>query len=183
MTGVLFDRPYVVEGVDEQLAQEGLKERCQVAPGDFFQAVPAGADAYLLKYVIHDWDDERSLAILKNCRRAMTNDAKLLLVETIVPEPGTPHYPRLQDLEMLVIAGAQERTVQRFLRLLLWAIQPLWFGSALASGYRAIKAPELRVHIGRRRRPGAHSGASGRLDVRPRGHRGRGGSHSRQNLY
>ena len=118
MTGVLFDRPYVVEGVHEQLAQEGLTERCEVVPGDFFQAVPAGANAYLLKYVIHDWDDERSLAILRNCRRAMTNDARLVLVETIVPAPGKPHYAKLQDLEMLVVAGAQERTVDEYSRLL-----------------------------------------------------------------
>ena len=87
-------------------------------PGDFFQAVPAGANAYLLKYVIHDWDDERSLAILRNCRRAMTNDARLVLVETIVPAPGKPHYAKLQDLEMLVVAGAQERTVDEYSRLL-----------------------------------------------------------------
>ncbi len=118
MNGVLLDRADVVKGVQGQLAQEGLAERCEVVPGDFFQAVPAGANAYLLKYVIHDWDDERSLTILKNCRRAMKNDARLLLVETIVPAPGTPHYAKLQDLEMLVLTGAQERTVDEYSHIL-----------------------------------------------------------------
>jgi hypothetical protein len=118
MKGILFDRPDAVEGVQAQLVTDGLAERCEVVAGDFFQAVPAGADAYVLKYVIHDWDDERGLAILENCRRAMTNDAKLLLVETIVPLPGESHYAKLQDLEMMVIAGSQERTVDEYSRLL-----------------------------------------------------------------
>lgn len=118
MTGVLFDRPDVVEGIHEQLAQEGLTERCEVVPGDFFEAVPAGADAYLLKYLTHDWDDERSLAILRNCRQAMKSDARLLLVETVVPAPGEAHLAKLQDLEMLVVAGGQERTVDEYSRLL-----------------------------------------------------------------
>ncbi len=118
MTGLLFDRPDAVEGVAAQLGKDGLAERCEVVPGDFFRAVPAGADMYLLKYVIHDWDDERSLAILRNCRRAMTSDARLVLVETVVPPPGEPHFAKLQDLEMLVIAGSQERTVDEYARLL-----------------------------------------------------------------
>lgn len=118
MTGVLFDRPDAVEGVQTQLSEDGIAKRCEVVPGDFFQAVPPGADAYLLKYVIHDWDDERSLAILRNCRRSMTNDARLLLIETIVPAPGESHFAKLQDLEMMVIVGAQERTVEEYTRLL-----------------------------------------------------------------
>lgn len=118
MTGLLFDRPDAVEGVQAQLAQDGLAARCEVVAGDFFQAVPAGADVYLLKYVIHDWDDERAVAILENCRRAMTSDARLVLVETVVPPPGEPHFAKLQDLEMMVIAGSQERTVDEYARLL-----------------------------------------------------------------
>jgi ubiquinone/menaquinone biosynthesis C-methylase UbiE len=116
--GILFDLPYVLEGAQENLAHEGLTERCEVVPGDLFQGVPAGADTYMLKYVIHDWDDERSTAILKNCRRAMTEDARLLLIETVVPAPGEPHYAKLQDLEMLVATGSQERTVEEYSSLL-----------------------------------------------------------------
>lgn len=118
MTGVLFDRPDAVEGIHVQLADDGIAERCEVVSGDFFRAVPAGADAYLLSSVIHDWDDERSLAILRNCRRAMTNDARLLLVETVVPAPGESHFAKLQDLEMMVIVGSQERTLDEYSHLL-----------------------------------------------------------------
>jgi len=118
MTGLLFDRPDTVEGVGPGLEAHGLAERCEIVGGDFFSFVPAGADVYLLKYIIHDWDDERSLAILKNCRQAMKDDARLLLVETVVPLPGESHPAKLQDLEMLVITGSQERTVAEYSRLL-----------------------------------------------------------------
>lgn len=118
MKGVLFDRPEALEGAPAKLAAHGLSERCDVVPGDFFQAVPAGADAYLLKQVIHDWSDEQSLRILESCRRAMTDDARLLLVETVVPPPGEPHFAKLQDLEMMVVAEAQERTADEYARLL-----------------------------------------------------------------
>ncbi len=118
MKGVLFDRPDALEGIEAQLRKDGLADRCEIVPGDFFESVPSGADAYLLKYVIHDWNDERSVAILRNCRRAMPGDAKLLLVETIVPEPGVPHFAKLQDLEMMVVVGSQERTVDEYSRLL-----------------------------------------------------------------
>ncbi len=118
MTGILFDRPDAFEGVEARLREDGLAERCEVVPGDFFRSVPGGADVYLLKYVIHDWDDERSLAILKSCRQAMKKDARLLLVETVVPPPGEPHYAKLQDLEMMVVVGSQERTVEEYSRLL-----------------------------------------------------------------
>ena len=117
-SGALFDLPQVEEGVQDNLVQEGLADRCEVVAGDFFETVPSGANAYVLKYVIHDWDDERSLAILKNCRRQMTDDARLLLIETVVPGPGEPHYAKLQDLEMLVLAGAQERTTEEYSSLL-----------------------------------------------------------------
>jgi hypothetical protein len=73
MTGILFDRPDAVEGVEERLREDGLTERCEVVAGDFFRCVPPGADAYLLKYVIHDWDDERSVAIFSPARSRATN--------------------------------------------------------------------------------------------------------------
>jgi len=116
--GVLLDRPGAADGVDALVAQDGLAGRCKVVAGDFFESVPVGADAYLLKYVIHDWDDERSVAILKNCRRAMSANAKLLLIETVVPPPGEPHFAKLQDLEMMVLSGSRERTVDEYSRLL-----------------------------------------------------------------
>lgn len=118
MSGLLFDRPDAVEGVAARLAADGLAARCEVLAGDFFESVPAGADAYLLKYVIHDWDDARSLAILANCRRAMAEGSRLLLVETVVPPPGEAHYAKLQDLEMMVVTGSQERTLDEYAHLL-----------------------------------------------------------------
>jgi SAM-dependent methyltransferase len=118
MTGILFDRPDALDGAEARLREDGLRARCEIAAGDFFQSVPSGADAYLLKYVIHDWDDERSLAILENCRRAMRTDARLLLVETVVPPPGESHFAKLQDLDMMIVTGSQERTVEEYTRLL-----------------------------------------------------------------
>lgn len=72
--GLLFDMPHVVEGAKGQIEAAGLAERCMVAGGDFLTAVPSGGDAYILSEVIHDWDDERSLTILKNCHRAMNQE-------------------------------------------------------------------------------------------------------------
>lgn len=118
MTGVLFDRPDAVEGVEARLREDGLADRCTVVAGDFFESVPSGADACLMKYVIHDWDDERSLAILRTCRRAMGAGARLLLVETVVTPPGEPHFAKLHDLDMMVAAGSQERTVEEYDHLL-----------------------------------------------------------------
>ncbi len=115
--GILFDQPQVVEGALSIIASEGLTLRCEVAGGDFFQAVPPGGDAYILKSVIHDWDDEHSIMILKNCRRAMTKEARLLLVETVVPATSEPHYAKYNDLEALVLLGSQERTLEEYATL------------------------------------------------------------------
>jgi hypothetical protein len=116
--GIVFDQPHVVAGARSRIAREALTPRCDVVAGDFFQAVPHGGDAYILKSIIHDWDDEQSVAILTNCRQAMTAEARLLVVETVVPPPGEAHYAKYQDLEMLVMLGSQERTVEEYTALL-----------------------------------------------------------------
>ncbi len=85
--------------------------------GDFFKSVPHGGDAYILKWIIHDWDDERSLAILKNCRRAMGRGSKLLLFENVIG-PDSPPLNAFADLNMLVMTGGKERTAEEF-RVLL----------------------------------------------------------------
>jgi len=115
--GVLFDQPQVVEGARSHLANNGLMHRCEIIEGDFLQSIPRGNDAYILKYILHDWDDDRCLTILNNCRRAMTFDARLLVVEAVVPAPGEPHYAKYQDLEMLLLFGSQERTVEEYTAL------------------------------------------------------------------
>jgi hypothetical protein len=121
--GILFDRPHVVAGVKPTLMAEGVADRCTVVGGDFFAEVPHGADAYILKYVIHDWDDGRALAILARCRAAMTASATLLLIELVLPEPfeaGPAAIPTARvDLQMLVLApGGRERSASQFGRLL-----------------------------------------------------------------
>jgi hypothetical protein len=114
LRGLLFDTPQVIAGAPGLLEAEGVAERCELASGDFFQSVPAGADAYLMKHIIHDWDDERALAILRNCHRAMPETGKLLLVEMVVPPGNEPHFAKIQDLEMLLSPGGLERTEEEF---------------------------------------------------------------------
>ena len=115
--GLLFDVPQVIEGALERLEAEGVAERCELVPGDFFRGVPEGADAYLMKHIIHDWDDARALAILKNCHRAMPETGKLLLVEMVVPPGNEPHFAKIQDLEMMLSPGGLERTAEEFRQL------------------------------------------------------------------
>jgi SAM-dependent methyltransferase len=111
LRGILFDRPEVVEAAKRQLDAAGLQDRCGVLAGNFFEAVPPGGDAYALKKVIHDWDDERAIAILRNCHRAMPTGGRLLLVEPVVPLGNEPSFAKLLDLLMLVwTPGGKERT-------------------------------------------------------------------------
>jgi ubiquinone/menaquinone biosynthesis C-methylase UbiE len=120
MKGVLFDAPSVAEGAQTRIEAEGIADRCEVVSGDFFQSVPAGGDAYILKWIIHDWNDERSITILRNCYRAMTENGKLLLVEAVVPRGSEPHFSKFIDLNMLVMTGGRERTEDEY-RILLEA--------------------------------------------------------------
>ncbi|WP_409434383.1 methyltransferase [Mycobacterium sp. SMC-14] len=114
--GVLFDLPQVVAGADATVAD--VASRCDIQGGSFFSSVPAGGDTYLLKTVIHDWDDEQSLAILRNVRAAIAPGGKVLLFEMVLPEGAPAHLGLLLDLEMLVAAGGQERTRQEYAELL-----------------------------------------------------------------
>ena len=113
-TGVLFDMPHAIAKAREHLAGRGLDARCEFVTGDFFVAVPADADLYVLKSVIHDWSDERARAILGSCRRAMRPGARVLIVERLLPErlEHSAEHEALarSDLHMLVALGAQERT-------------------------------------------------------------------------
>lgn len=117
MKGILFDLPNVVEGAKKRIEAEGLSDRCEAVAGSFFESVPEGADAYIMKWIIHDWDDERSIAILKNVRRAMAQGGKLLLVEAVIPQGSEPHFAKFIDLNMLVMTGGRERTEEEYRRL------------------------------------------------------------------
>ena len=114
LSGILFDLPQAAEPARERLAAEGLAQRCRVEPGSFFEKVPTGADAYLLSHVIHDWDEATCLRILSTCRLAIKGDAKLLLVEMVVPGPNQPHPAKALDLVMLTIPGGRERTAAEY---------------------------------------------------------------------
>ncbi|HEY3302780.1 MAG TPA: methyltransferase [Candidatus Binatia bacterium] len=118
MRGILFEMPHVLEGAQKLLAEQGVKKRCEVVGGDFFAAVPPGGDGYILKHIIHDWDDERSLRILRKCHGAMRRGGKILLAEVVLGSSGESRFARLLDLEMLVMTqGGRERTQDEFQRL------------------------------------------------------------------
>jgi hypothetical protein len=118
----LVDRPAVVEPARARLAATGLAERCTVEAGDFFTAVPAGADAYVLSRVLHDWGDEEAGAILGTCRTAMPVGARLLVAEAILPERARDQPDAIRmDLNMLMLLGARERTEAEFRALLAGA--------------------------------------------------------------
>ncbi len=109
--GVLFDLPYVVAGASPLLEVAGVASRCEVIGGDAFTAVPAGYDTYLLSRVIHDWDDERAIALLTRCHQAMQPRGKVLLVERVILTGSTSQVLVLEsDVQMLVMAGGKERT-------------------------------------------------------------------------
>jgi hypothetical protein len=115
--GVLLDQPHVVAGAETVLGAAGVAERCRVVGGSFFEAVPEGGDAYLLKYVLHDWADEEAVAILRACRRASGLDAALLVLERVVPPPNEGWNIKFSDLNMLVGPGGRERTREEFAEL------------------------------------------------------------------
>lgn len=120
MLGVLFEVGHVIEGAKPKIEHLGLAGRCRTEAGDFFREIPAGGDAYLMQHIVHDWDDERGIQILKNVRRAMDGAArgKLLLLEDVI-EPGNEPGPvKNLDIEMLLLPGGRERTVEEFRQLL-----------------------------------------------------------------
>ena len=116
--GVLFDLPSVVANAGPVLDAAGVSSRCTVTAVSFFESVPDGGDAYLLKTIIHDWAEDDALSILRNIRTAIASDGKLLLLEMVLPEGTPPHPGMLLDLEMLVAAGGRERTAAEYSELL-----------------------------------------------------------------
>jgi O-methyltransferase domain/Dimerisation domain len=115
--GILLDRPDVVARSGPLLAP--VADRCTAVPGDFFQSVPAGADTYLLKLVLHDWDDARAGRILHNIRDGITPDGRLVIMEAVMPPGDGYHHAKFLDINMLVLAeGGRERTEEEYRRLL-----------------------------------------------------------------
>jgi hypothetical protein len=118
MRGTVFDTASTIERTKQLHGNNAWGRRCSYVPGDFFTSVPQGADAYLLSGVIHDWDDDRAIRILGNCRRAMTRNSRMLLVDMVVPDNGVKCFSKLLDLNMLVMNGGRERTETEFRTLL-----------------------------------------------------------------
>jgi hypothetical protein len=113
----VFDAPHVVEGAAEPIRAAGLADRCRAEGGDFFRAVPAAGDAYLMKHIIHDWPDDKATTILKNCRKAVNPGGKLLLVEIVIKPGNEPDLGKIIDLEMLVLPSGRERTEAEYAKL------------------------------------------------------------------
>jgi len=118
LKGVLFDADEVIQGARLKLDAAGLTDRCETVAGDFFNSVPAGGDAYIMKWIIHDWNDEKAITILRNCRNQMSQNAKLIVVDCVVPETDEPDFSKFIDLNMLVMTGGKERTAKEFDQLL-----------------------------------------------------------------
>jgi orsellinic acid C2-O-methyltransferase len=121
LRGIVFDQPSAAARATQQIAEHGLADRCEAIGGDFFEEVPQGADAYVLKHVIHDWNDERAVAILKNCLRAMPAHGRLLIVEGIYPPRVDASLDAraaaANDVNMLVNTGGRQRSEAEFVAL------------------------------------------------------------------
>lgn len=117
-TGTVFDEEYVIDETKKILKAKGYDQRCDTAGGSFFDFIPAGADAYLMKMILHDWNDEQCLHILSNCHKAMKPGSKLLVLEAVIPEGNVPHPGKFMDINMLAMTGGRERTAHEFGSLL-----------------------------------------------------------------
>lgn len=118
LKGIVYDAPSVVERSKEFLAFNGLDGRVKTVGGDFFESVPAGGDIYSMRWILHDWEDEKSLRILGNIRKVLPAGGKLLIAEAVVPGTSEPHYSKFFDLIMLTMTGGRERTEAEWRTLL-----------------------------------------------------------------
>jgi hypothetical protein len=150
--GLLFDQPHVVMGAASLLANAGVADRCRIASGSFFDAVPAGGDAYVLQHVLHNWDDERCLAILDRCRAAIDAGGVLLVIENVLPDAGEPAaHLALLDLHMMVMLGGRERTRAEFRSLLERSGFELLRATRTDAGTEILEAIPMRApHASRR---------------------------------
>jgi len=138
--GILFDQEHVVSGAGEVLREAGVADRCDVFGGSFFESVPEGGDAYVLKMIIHDWEDEECVAILRTCREAMAPEAVLLVIERDLGPPNENAVAKISDLNMLVMPGGRERTEDEYAALLDRAGLRLADTHPTASGHVVMEA-------------------------------------------
>jgi SAM-dependent methyltransferase len=144
LRGVLMETPAVAAVAGPALEAAGVTERCEVVAGDFFAGVPGGADRYLLANVLHDWDDDRAVSILAECRKAMAEDGRVLIIERLIPDDPEQAVPTLlSDLNMLIVTGGKERTNAEYGELLarsglaLGRVTPVAFPYGVIEGVRS----------------------------------------------
>lgn len=118
LTGVLLEQPSVIGQANTVIGNAGVIDRCELVGGDFFQAVPAGADVYFLSHILHDWDDDSCVRILRQCATAMTPQSRLLIVEMVLPDTDEPHFGKVLDMVMLTLVSGMERTREGYRQLL-----------------------------------------------------------------
>lgn len=118
LKGILFDQKYVVEQVSPVFKEEDLSKRFEICSGNFFEKIPPGADAYLLRHIIHDWNDEKALKILKNCRKAMDNQSKILVLEILMDSKKASSLVKMRDILMMVLVEeGKERSEHQYREL------------------------------------------------------------------
>ncbi len=119
LKGVLFDMPPVIARAqqDRHVTAAGIEARCTLTGGDMFESVPAGADAYLLKYILHNWDDDHCVRILSNCRDAMAPKGRILVADPVIPRDAKPDWSKLLDIQMMVVVPGKERSKEEFAAL------------------------------------------------------------------
>jgi ubiquinone/menaquinone biosynthesis C-methylase UbiE len=145
MRGILFDLGHVIGRAKESLKKHGVADRCQVIEGSFFETIPAGADAYLFRHIIHDWTDEQSVQILSHCRRVIPKNGRLLLVECVVPAGNEPSLSKDFDMTMMIFPGGVERTESEFRSLLKQADFELTSVTPTSTMVRVVEAKPIPV--------------------------------------
>jgi SAM-dependent methyltransferase len=137
---VLFDQPQVIARAEDLLRDAGVADRCETVGGDFFESIPNGGDACVLKSVTHNWPDTDAIAILQTCRRAIAPGGRVLIIEHLLAPPNEGAYAKFFDLHMLIALGARERTQEEFAALLdaagfyLVAVYPAGTGPSVIEG-------------------------------------------------
>jgi hypothetical protein len=140
--GLLFEQPEVLSDAGRTLVSAGLTERCRIVAGDFFQHVPPGGELYFLKAIIHNWNDDDAMVILRNCRRSMSDRSRIVVVESLA-DPDRPPCSDLMDLHMLVMHGGRERTAaehETLLRASGFRVSGIWKGDENDRGTAIIEA-------------------------------------------
>ncbi len=117
LRGIVYDRPEVVDVARKQTSSSEIAGRCEFVAGSFFESVPTGADACIMKYILHDWEDELCVRILRNCREAMGTGGRVLVVDNVIPPGNDPHWGKKLDINMLVLTGGRERSEKEFAAL------------------------------------------------------------------